>query len=530
MQGSRAQQPPSLTTQLPEVGQKTSGTNSIASYLQIPSYINQSKGSLADFASQITCLFWFEKTSNLNTIENGLSPSLPPPPLDPEAIPSIGFRKWMTTILSTTQVSQSVILLALLFIYRLKKSNPAVRGKRGSEFRLMTIALMMGNKYLDDNTYTNKTWAEVSGISVQEIHLMEVEFLSNVRYNLFVSASQWEHWHSQLRSFAEYYERASRLPVDAGKLPVTPTLQISPCQTPTSQPMNSFQNPPLILPSPTAPESYSTPQHSRHSGPIRAQTGLSPSLLAPLAGNRKRGRGEEVDNHPAKRSFVPGNTWMHPVPAPSLPTPYSSQVTSSGLPVSASQLGVPVIAPPVPRLPRPTLPASISNDYPPTSNQLPLPNSRAVTRAYPPSTTWTQQQPPSSLAALPTTLPTLGGITESSRHTSPYSHTPCTNISPVASAYSSKTPMHLSPATLLDRNSPYRPVRNVNTLLYPVPSVLVDADRKFAMDMMHYRTLGKSTAERRTGVLPSYQPQGWIGHPPLAQPNFGGHPQSRTQP
>lgn len=68
------------------------------------------------------------------------------PSLVPEAIPTIGFQKWVTTILSTTQVSQNVILLALMFIYRLKKFNPGVRGKKGSEFRLMTIALMMGNK------------------------------------------------------------------------------------------------------------------------------------------------------------------------------------------------------------------------------------------------------------------------------------------------------------------------------------------------------------------------------------------------
>jgi hypothetical protein len=68
------------------------------------------------------------------------------PSILPETIPSMGFRKWVTTILSTTQVSQNVILLALMFIYRLKKFNPGVRGKKGSEFRLMTIALMMGNK------------------------------------------------------------------------------------------------------------------------------------------------------------------------------------------------------------------------------------------------------------------------------------------------------------------------------------------------------------------------------------------------
>lgn len=45
-----------------------------------------------------------------------------------------------------TQVTQNVIILALMFIYRLKKLNPGVKGKVGSEFRLLTVALMLGNK------------------------------------------------------------------------------------------------------------------------------------------------------------------------------------------------------------------------------------------------------------------------------------------------------------------------------------------------------------------------------------------------
>lgn len=67
-------------------------------------------------------------------------------PLVPEARPSTGFTKWVATILSTTQVTQNVIMLALLFIYRLKHINPVVKGKPGSEFRLLTVALMLGNK------------------------------------------------------------------------------------------------------------------------------------------------------------------------------------------------------------------------------------------------------------------------------------------------------------------------------------------------------------------------------------------------
>lgn len=91
----------------------------------------------------MTCLFWFEKATKLKAIEDSTAAICP---LVPETIPSIGFQKWAVTIFATTQVSPNVILLALLFVYRLKTFNPGVRGKKGSEFRLMTIALMMGNK------------------------------------------------------------------------------------------------------------------------------------------------------------------------------------------------------------------------------------------------------------------------------------------------------------------------------------------------------------------------------------------------
>lgn len=80
---------------------------------------------------------------------------------------------------------------------------------------------------LDDNTYTNKTWAEVSGIALQEIHIMEVEFLSNVWYNLFASKDEWNKWHAKLGCFSDFYHRASVvLEVNEQFTSKTPTFHI----------------------------------------------------------------------------------------------------------------------------------------------------------------------------------------------------------------------------------------------------------------------------------------------------------------
>ena len=91
-------------------------------------------------------MFWFESSATVTYAEELSNVAYVDRGLVSDAIPSIGFRKWVTTILTTTLVGKNVILLALLFIYRLKSFNPTVSGKRGSEFRLLTIALMLGNK------------------------------------------------------------------------------------------------------------------------------------------------------------------------------------------------------------------------------------------------------------------------------------------------------------------------------------------------------------------------------------------------
>lgn len=96
----------------------------------------------------MTCFFWFETMDTINAAEHikERSPSEPIPPLSAYTEPCPAYKQWVNKTLSTTQVTQNVILLALLFVYRLKKANPKVNGSPGSEYRLLTVALMLGNK------------------------------------------------------------------------------------------------------------------------------------------------------------------------------------------------------------------------------------------------------------------------------------------------------------------------------------------------------------------------------------------------
>ncbi|KIW12017.1 hypothetical protein PV08_09291 [Exophiala spinifera] len=483
----------------------------IAPHLQIPESVNKSKGSLAEFTAEITCLFWFETASTIQFAEDLPKDKPVDRGLLPDAVPTIGFRKWVTTIISTTQVGKNVVLLALMFIYRLKKFNPAVSGKRGSEYRLLTIALMLGNKFLDDNTYTNKTWAEVSGISVTEIHIMEVEFLSNMRYDLYASAAEWTEWKAKLGRFGAFYDKASQLPsADESKMtaPATPTSQSLSYKLPSPSSPRHAVSPFTLSPSTS---SYPTLPH-----PLPSTVQLPSSPLRPQYGGgipreeRKRSLDLSTDLPPAKR--------------PQYPTPMQiGSITNSGphLPYPQAALRIPPVnnnAPEpqqssvsldIPRLDLSRVQSTASH----TSTQLAplsMPSSRAMASVYP-STTTGYSQPVTPISAIPQNvfqnpIPNLGeGPRLMSNH--PSAHTSPSN------GFHNVTPTlpGLSPSYFLThRTSPYRPVRHVNTLLFPPPSATLQAPLKsIPYDQIHYQPLGKLPSERRTGPLPFMQADAW---------------------
>ncbi|PCH33180.1 hypothetical protein WOLCODRAFT_62655 [Wolfiporia cocos MD-104 SS10] len=65
----------------------------------------------------------------------------------------------------------------------------------------------MANKFVDDNTYTNKTWSEVSGIDLTEINKMEKEFLLGIDFGLYVDEATYNSWLNLLQGLVMAKER-----------------------------------------------------------------------------------------------------------------------------------------------------------------------------------------------------------------------------------------------------------------------------------------------------------------------------------
>ncbi|KAI0063231.1 hypothetical protein BV25DRAFT_1915551 [Artomyces pyxidatus] len=170
---------------------------------------------LAEKTCEMICYLWFSKSSNSSPVSTHSPPLSYFPHRNSKtawlqfSVSSV-FVHFMQKLLQTTQLSQSVIVLSLHYVYRLKERNSVTIPQPGSEFRVAVAALMMANKFVDDNTYTNKTWSEVSGIELTEVNKMEREFLEGIDFGLYVDKQTYDAWVNLLKGLVMAKEKDSR--------------------------------------------------------------------------------------------------------------------------------------------------------------------------------------------------------------------------------------------------------------------------------------------------------------------------------
>ncbi|KAJ4472210.1 hypothetical protein J3R30DRAFT_1054070 [Lentinula aciculospora] len=130
------------------------------------------------------------------------------------------------SLLLSTLLQPSAIFLALWYIIRLPVSFGAItigvdRSKEsrfrvvlfgendGSErdadntapFRLIVLGCMLANKWLDDHTFSNKTWHSISNVPIQTLNKLESLALDIFAYDLSISSNDWSDWLSHVMSY-----------------------------------------------------------------------------------------------------------------------------------------------------------------------------------------------------------------------------------------------------------------------------------------------------------------------------------------
>ncbi|KAL8728406.1 MAG: hypothetical protein Q9166_005452 [cf. Caloplaca sp. 2 TL-2023] len=130
--------------------------------------------------------------------------------VNPKASATPAFRKYVLSVLSSTRLPSSTILLALHYLatrMHMLSSHGRYPTGRAQVYHMLTTALLLGSKFLDDNTFQNRSWSEVSNIPVSELNVLEVEWLVAISWNLHVDHEDpqgfalwrihWQRWQAK---------------------------------------------------------------------------------------------------------------------------------------------------------------------------------------------------------------------------------------------------------------------------------------------------------------------------------------------
>ncbi|KAL9098195.1 MAG: hypothetical protein Q9163_006098 [Psora crenata] len=141
--------------------------------------------------------------------------------LNSKASPQRDFQNYVSQVLSSTRLPSSTILLGLWYLAKrmtsLSNSGHYGHGSR-DVYSMLTTALMLGSKFLDDNTFQNRSWSEVSSIPVSDLNYLEIQWLLDIDWDMHIDQNDpqglnlWlTHWERfQIRKVDESFSKSMR--------------------------------------------------------------------------------------------------------------------------------------------------------------------------------------------------------------------------------------------------------------------------------------------------------------------------------
>ena len=115
------------------------------------------------------------------------------------------FRKWVHQVLSATRLPSATILLSLHYLNdRVANFPDSVTPGENQIYRLLAVSLVLGSKFLDDNTFINRSWSDVTAIKVKELNMLEMDWLKMIHYELHIDPEAQNGLQAWLDAWKDY--------------------------------------------------------------------------------------------------------------------------------------------------------------------------------------------------------------------------------------------------------------------------------------------------------------------------------------
>ncbi|CAN3474448.1 hypothetical protein DICA0_B00892 [Diutina catenulata] len=200
--------------------------------------------------------------------------------------PSPEFENLMVSVLFATRLPRSTIIIGLEYMNQRFYAGSA-QGGAGDHlsdhdvFTYLVVALVLANKFNDDNTFTNKSWCGATGVALAQLNQQEAAWLAHCKWNLNVVNFEqnivtledcWRTWLDKCDAVpvsvpvSPFAPKYAQLPPVAPATPVTPSYSSFTYSSPTAYPSYSHYPNYSYVPAPSNPYAaptyqYSSPHH-----------------------------------------------------------------------------------------------------------------------------------------------------------------------------------------------------------------------------------------------------------------------------
>jgi len=322
-----------------------------------------------------------------------------------------------------------------------------------------------------------------------------------MKYNLYTSAEEWQQWHQQLGTLCNYFDRASHKMYEPKSVALRPPMLHIPPTLP-SPPNSSSASPPYGSSAYPYNTPYANPPTmSLHLAPIGSSlAGVLPQLDTRCSG-RKRSYDDVSHSSQESQAKRPRTC------SPYYPSGPQRMSTSQGISIPHLPSAI------LPNLPMPG--SQLRHSQTPVTLHTPV--SATPADRHLPAFNWLHGIPsvsrPTGQSGLPAQFTNpfdLSSRRSTSTVPSSAHASPGTPTQPPVSAHTASQNQYSPSHFLTRRTSPYKPVRNINTLLIPPPSSsLRNPTAHISYDQMHWQQLGRPATEYRTGRVPYLNRDAW---------------------
>jgi hypothetical protein len=125
-----------------------------------------------------------------------------PGPFSSKIKTTIKIPEYIMRIVKYAKIEESTLIVALIYIDRICDFNNFLLTENNIH-RVVLLSIISAIKYNEDDIYTNTFYAKVGGLTREELHRLEIEYLNMIRYKLFVDNKVYLQYRAYLKQYKQ---------------------------------------------------------------------------------------------------------------------------------------------------------------------------------------------------------------------------------------------------------------------------------------------------------------------------------------